>query len=180
MAAPGTPGVTPKVQTHVGAIHRMTIKNAKTLQPLLLGVSLMVLLQGCTSTSQDATAVHPDADVVTQEIVLNPTVVPSSNRLVFEGCEPAEAVKGYVDMIGEDVLISMAWKNASERIANLEVPAVVLRVDSPYLVVAFNRKVPNLEFYSAIWLTAGHIKAMPDGAFGLDMCSATLKKGGWE
>jgi hypothetical protein len=162
----------------------MTIKNAKTHHPLLLGVSLMLLLQGCTSTTQDAAAVHPDTDpnvdVATQEIVLNPTVVPSSNRLVFEGCEPAEAVKGYADMVGEDVLVSMAWKNASERIANLEVPAVVLRVDSPYLVVAFNRKVPNLEFYSAIWLTAGHIKAMPDGAFGLDMCSATLKKGGWE
>jgi hypothetical protein len=168
------------MQTHVGAIHSMTIENARTHHPLLLGVSLMLLLQGCTSTTQDAAAVHPDADVATQEIVLNPTVVPSSNRLIFEGCEPAEAVIGFADMVGEDVLISMAWKNASERIARMEVPAVVLRVNSPYLVVVFNRKVPNLEFYSSIWLNAGHIKAMPDGAFGVDMCSATLKKGGWE
>ena len=155
----------------------MTLKPI-TRQTLAYGVALL-LLQGCASTPAEKAAVTvPEA--ANQEIVLSPTAVPASNRLVFEGCEPAEAVKDYAGMVGEDVLISMAWQNASERITNLEVPAVVLRVDSPYLVVAFNPDIPNVEFYSSVWLTSGHIKAMPDGAFGVDMCSATLKSGGWE
>jgi hypothetical protein len=157
----------------------MTLNALVTPQTLAYGVALL-LLQGCASAPEEAAAVNPAPVAANQEIVLSPTVVPASNRLIFGGCEPAEAVKDYADMVGEDVLISLAWQNASERIANLEVPAVVLRVDSPYLVVVFNRKVPNLEFYSSIWLNAGHIKSMPDGAFGVDMCSATLKKGGWE
>lgn len=157
----------------------MTLNKPVRRQTLAYGVALL-MLQGCVSTPEEAAAANPVPAAANQEIVLSPTAVPASNRLVFEGCEPAEAVKDYADMVGEDVLISMAWQNASERITNLEVPAVVLRVDSPYLVVAFNPDIPNVEFYSSVWLTSGHIKAMPDGAFGVDMCSATLKKGEWQ
>ena len=139
----------------------------------LYGLALLaLLLQGCASTAEE-----PEA--ASKELAATSVAAPGSTRRVFAHCEPAQAVKQYADMAGEHVLITWAWNNASDRVAALEVPAVVLRVDSPYLVVAFDTRIPNLEFYSAIWLNSGHIKAMPDGAFGVEPCSATLKKGQW-
>ncbi len=149
--------------------------NPMTQRPSLLSgaILLTLLLQGCASEPQDYGA----AKVEIVPIVATNT---ASNRRIFTDCDSAEAVKEYADLVGEHVLISWAWINASEKVNALEVPASVLRVDSPYLVVAFNPDIPNVEFYSSIWLTSGHIKAMPDGAFGVDMCSATLKKGEWQ
>ena len=143
-------------------------------QSLLPGAALLaLLLQGCGSQPQDIGA-------ASVEVVPTVATDTASNRRVFEGCDSAEAAKEHADMVGEDVLISWAWIDASEQMNALEVPASVLRVESSYMVVAFNPDIPNVEFYSAVWLTSGHIKAMPDGAFGVDMCSATVKKGKWQ
>ena len=139
----------------------------------LYGLTLLILLlQGCASTPEESTA-------ISKETPATSVAAPASSRRVFERCEPAEAVKQYAGRVDEHVLITWAWNNASERVASLEVPAVVLRVDSPYVVVTFDKRIPNLEFYSAIWLNSEHSKAMPDGAFGVDPCSATLKQGQW-
>ena len=144
-----------------------------TRQTRLYGLALLALLfQGCASTPEESTALSKEPPATS-------VAASGSSRRIFAHCEPAEAVKQTAGMVGDHVLITWAWNNASDRVASLEVPAVVLRVDSPYVVVAFDKRIPNLEFYSAIWLNSGHIKAMPDGAFGVDPCSATLKQGQW-
>jgi hypothetical protein len=89
-------------------------------------------------------------------------------------------VQRHEALVGENVLITWAWKKGmNESTAGLQVPATVLRIDSPYLVVAFDRRVANLELFTSVWIYSGHIKSNPDGSFGVDPCSASFEKGGW-
>ena len=82
-------------------------------------------------------------------------------------------------MVGEKVFVTWAWKEMREGTANVEVPAAVLRIDSPWVVGTFHPGVANLQLYTSVWLYSGHIQANADGSFDVDPCSATLEKGGW-
>jgi hypothetical protein len=137
------------------------------------GVALLTLLLfGCASAPQEEVAKAPAPTPAA-------TAEPKSNRRVFEGCDPAKEASRYESWVGENVLVTWAWKEMSSAAAGLEVPAAILRVDSPYVAVTFNPNVANLELFTSVWIYSGHIKSNPDGSFGVDPCSATFKKGSW-
>jgi hypothetical protein len=144
--------------------------DAVARRSLLIAPILLLLSQACDTTP-------PSSSTEGKERPL--TAKANSKRSIFENCKPAEEVERYADMVGKKVLITWAWQQASDRAASLEVPAVVLRLDSPYVVVDFDRRIPSLEIYTFAWQSSGHIKAMPDGAYGVDPCSATLNRGQW-
>jgi hypothetical protein len=133
---------------------------------------LLLLLQACSSTPPEPIAEN-EAHAVTSE------AKPSSDRRVFEGCAPAEEVERYESLAGEAVLITFAWKDMKNPAANLKVPARVIRIDSPDVIVGFDPRVPNLDLYTSVWSYSGHIKGRSDGTFGVDPCSATMEKGSW-
>ncbi|MGI9431339.1 MAG: hypothetical protein ACR2PQ_03950 [Myxococcota bacterium] len=99
-----------------------------------------------------------------------------STRRVFEGCDPVEAARRYEGLVGERVSIQWAWEDEDAASASLRVPAVVLRVDPPQVVVAFESGIRNLPFFTSVWLYSGHVQALPDGSFGVAPCSATIER----
>jgi len=133
---------------------------------------LLLLLQACSSTPPVPIA-ESEAPAATEE------AQSSSNRRIFEGCVPEKEARRYESLVGESVLITFAWKNMGDATADLKVPAKVLRIDSPYVIVGFDPRVPKLDLYISAWIYSGHIKGQGDGTFGVAPCSATIKKGGW-
>ncbi len=139
----------------------------------MCGVALLALVgQGCDSTSREAEEAEAKRPVPTVDMG-------ESNRRVFEGCDAAEVASSHAPLVGEKVLVTWAWQDADAASAGLEVPAVVLRIDSPRVVVNFDSRVPNLELLTSVWLYSGHITANADGSFGVDPCSASFEKGAW-
>jgi hypothetical protein len=150
----------------------MTSINAGTRRSIpVMAPILLLLLQACASAPTDSSPDHEPSPATTEA---------KASRRTFEGCDPAKEVERYSDRVGENVLITLAWENQNSKSAELQIPALVLRLESPYVVVDFDRDIPNLKFYTSIWLYSGHVKAMRDGSHGVDPCSATMKKGQWQ
>ena len=138
--------------------------------PLLI---LLLLPVGCSSTPESAG--ESESAVATKEAGT------ASNRRVFGGCNPESEVKRYEGLVGKKVSVTFAWKKdvMREEVADLKVPAGVLRIESPFVAVDFDRKMPNRELYISAWIYSGHIRGLSDGAFGVDPCSASIEAGGW-
>lgn len=140
---------------------------------LVCGVSwLALLVGGCAPTSQAKSTEHAERPAATEAGA-------ESNRRIFEGCDPVEEARRYEGLVGESVLITFAWTSTKGAAADLKAPATVIRIDSPYVTVAFDPRVPNLDLYASVWTYSGHIKGQSDGTFRVAPCSATIEKGGW-
>ena len=168
----------------------MISMNAKRHQgALVLAPLLLFFLQACDSTPPEPrvedeapptatdTPPPPVPEFEVPEIEIPPEL--ETNRLIFEDCDPAEQAEGYADLVGEKISITFAWKEMDESTADLKAPATLLRIDSPSVVVNFDPRIPNREFYATAWIYSGHIEAQSDGSFAVDPCSAKIEKGGW-
>ncbi len=148
----------------------MKSKSTVTHRRLLIAPMILLLAQACATAPPESGAESEGLAATTEA---------KSTRRIFKNCDPAEKVEGYADLVGEKVLIDLAWEDEKAKSAQLQIPAKVLRIESPYVVVDFDKQVPNLQFYVSVWLYSGHVKAMADGPHGVDPCSATMKKGQW-
>ncbi|MDJ0864944.1 MAG: hypothetical protein QNK03_02475 [Myxococcota bacterium] len=144
---------------------------------------LALLVSACTTgtaTTEPRDAVGPSPDAPSSVSQSGAKGAASSNRLVFEGCEPVAEARRYAHLVGEEVLIRWAWTDAmSQPGARLLVPAVVLRIDPASVAVRFDPGVANLQLYTSVWTSSGHIRGNADGSFAVDPCSATLQRGSW-
>jgi len=138
-----------------------------------LPLLLLLLIQACSSTPPQQAIVESEAPAATDRSQS------ASNRRIFEGCIAEKEAMRYAGLVGESVLITFAWKDMKESVADLKVPAKVLRIDSPDVVVGFDSRVPNLNLYASVWSYSGHITGRSDGTFGVDPCSANIELGDW-
>ena len=128
-----------------------------------------LVIAGCAAPPPGETAPRPPDDAATPS---------GSNRRIFPGCVGTEAARAHSGLVGQRVRITWAWERMGEASAALRVPATVLQIDPPDVVVRFDADIPNLELFTSVWLYSGHIRARPDGSFGVDPCSATLELAG--
>jgi len=134
---------------------------------------LLLLLQACSSVPPQESITESQAPAATKQAQAD------SNRRMFDGCIAEEEAMRHESLVGESVLITFAWKDSEDSIADLKVPAKVVRIDAPYVLIGFDPRVPNLHLYASVWSYSGHIKGRSDGTFGVDPCSATFEEGGW-
>ncbi len=102
-----------------------------------------------------------------------------SNRKIREGCDPVLEAARHEEFAGEPVFITFAWQDMGPHAAELATPAMVLSIEEAWVLVRFDRRIPNLQLFTSVWTTSGHIAPRPDGSYGVDPCSATFEKGGW-
>jgi hypothetical protein len=158
------------------------MKSNPVISPRVIawGLPLMLLLSpGCRSTPPEQTGDSEAPTTTSEAPATSSEAQPGSDRRIFEGCVPAEAVERYESWAGEHVLITFAWKDMKGTAADLNVPAQIVRIDSPDVVVGFDPRVPNLDLYISVWTYSGHLEGRTDGAYGVDPCSATFEKGRW-
>jgi hypothetical protein len=151
----------------------MRSKNVIERRITSYGLALLLLSQGCSSTPPEPIAENEAPPAASE-------AGPTSNRRVFEGCDPAEKARSYESWVGESVLISFAWtKKMKEGAADLKAPAKLIRIDPPYVIVGFDPRVRNLDLYVSVWTYSGHVVGRSDGVFGIAPCSATFERGSW-
>ncbi len=155
----------------------MTVRAAARVQRGLIALSIasVAFAASCATSGNDDPAPTQARPLPTDAAVPVRNHA-GSNRRVIEGCDPVEAAEQARALVGKRVTIQWAWKQMGAASADLRVPAAVLAVDPPEIVVTFDPNLRNVELFTSVWLTSGHITARPDGSFLVAPCSATIAR----